>query len=1071
MEFEKRLIEGNFPCQQVGAETRRERSASSMLPPVYYLHVWWARRPLTPSRAAILGGILPATTNVHSFLSELGLVKKQAIIGEQRWTLVGKMLELIEEDELGEFLPFSTKLNKAFDKENERRAAVRNYLNLIVSKEPGLCEDSAFVKWYSENQPLPIQGLKGRISVEAVAADPAGINERIVFASNVSALLGEKIKIDPEDMYTYDRAYKSPVKAEYNDITVLDPTAGGGSIPFEAARLGCHVIANDLNPVATGIEIATVEYPIKYGISLAKDIIKYGTRLSQIVSEKTKVFYNFEKPFGSEKQQLLRICGGSSELFGKYDVPEIDQQGLLYYREVTCPHCGERAPLLNAFALQKKDNGWMVVPHIETVEGKKRVRFVPVRLHALKSGELVGPNGEKPDEGTETDGVGKCIFCGQAIESDEIKRQAQGISTFGKMTDMLYCIAAVREQPKLDKDGKISTYSSGPDKGKIRTEKITFFREPTKRDFEALDKAEESLKENWDHWESMDLIPTERIPEGHKTAEPLRVGMDRWCDMFTSRQLIGLLTTVEELRSMIPLILREQGNERGTAIVHYLQYAIDKCINYNSRQTPWHSTRGVMSSAFVRHDFSFKWTFGEMVYTGPNTVLQWGLENVVKAYRELCELVPRNRGNITILNGSAASMSIDDSSVDVICMDPPYYNNVQYAELSDFFYVWQKRVFNDLYPELFSRRLTNKKDEAVANPARDGSAAKANEAYESLMSEIFAECRRVIKDDGIMVLMFTHKTQEAWETLTQALIQNGWIITSAFPVESEDLKGIHHRDVAASTSSIFLACRKRDMKDHEPSVWNGFGGTGVMQQIRKAVRQSLKDYEILHLNSVDEMVASYGSALKVLSENWPVMDGDEMVSPIRAMQEASTVVAQYQMTKLTDGRLSVDDISAEAAIALTLFGINGTGYFAFDDALSLSKSLNIRLEYKAAGYRDEGRMIGINDERTGRTRTGEEEEGYYAPVVKKGSKLRLVLPEERNPKRLAAPQSEWDIMHGMIMAFREGDIPVARAYLQRHAEGREDKVIGVLRVWADGCGSEELKKEAQRILFGLKDGK
>jgi hypothetical protein len=125
-----------------------------------------------------------------------------------------------------------------------------------------------------------------------------------------------------------------------------------------------------------------------------------------------------------------------------------------------------------------------------------------------------------------------------------------------------------------------------------------------------------------------------------------------------------------------------------------------------------------------------------------------------------------------------------------------------------------------------------------------------------------------------------------------------------------------------------------------------------------------------------------------------------------------------------------------------------------------------------AGFRGKVHfMIGINDERTGRARTGEDEEGYYAPVVKKGSKLRLVLPEERNPKRLSSPQSEWDIMQGMIMAFREGDIPVARAYLQRNAEGREDKVIGVLRVWADGCGSEELRKEAQRMLFGLKDGK
>ena len=319
-----------------------------------------------------------------------------------------------------------------------------------------------------------------------------------------------------------------------------------------------------------------------------------------------------------------------------------------------------------------------------------------------------------------------------------------------------------------------------------------------------------------------------------------------------------------------------------------------------------------------------------------------------------------------------------------------------------------------------------------------------------------------------MTMMFTHKTQAAWETLTRALIENGWIISSSFPVDSESGTSIHQKDMAAAASSIFLACRKRDMTDREPAVWNGFGGTGVLKELREAVRQSLHDYEVLHLNTVDEMVASYGSALRVLSENWPVMDGDELVSPIKAMQEASTVVAQYQMTKLTWGRLSVDDVAPEAAVALTLFGINGTGYFAFDDALSLSKSLNIRLETKAAGYKDEGRMIGINDEKRGKRETEESEAGYFAPLVKKGSKLRLVLPEERIKRRLDNPQNEWNIMQGVIMAYREGDVPVARAYMQRNAEGSEDKILGMLRVWAEGCGNEELKKEAQRILFGFK---
>ena len=709
----------------------------------------------------------------------------------------------------------------------------------------------------------------------------------------------------------------------------------------------------------------------------------------------------------------------------------------------------------------------MVLPEIEGFPGHKKVRFVPVRL---KNGK--GPHGEDPEQGTVKGGVGTCIHCGQAIASDEIKRQACGESEYGTWSDDLYCVVSVRQQPKLDKEGNVMRYTSGPNKGQVRTEKVTFFREPTAEDYAALARAKQALEENWDRWEAMDLIPTEKIPVGHKTAEPLRVGVERWCDMFTPRQLLGHLTAMETLHNMMPQILGEHGKEKGAAIITYLQYMIDKCVDYNSKQTRWHYSRGVLVGSFGRHDFSLKWSFGELIYTGQYSGLAWGRDQVLDAYKGVCRLVG-NRSNqkIEVMNGSAANMNIPSNSVDVVCVDPPYYNNVQYAELSDYFYVWQKRTFRDIYPDVFGRRLTNKTDEAVANPVRDGGAKEADHVYEQRMSEIFAECRRVMKDDGVMTMMFTHKTTEAWETLTKALIQNGWIISSSFPVDSEADVSMHQKGMAAAASSIFLACRKRDMSDRAPAVWRGFGGTGVLQQLREVVRQSLADYDALHLNAVDEMVASYGCALKVLSENWPVMDGDELVTPTQAMREASTVVAQYQMTRLTKGRLSVEDMEPEAGIALTLFGIYGMGAFAFDDALSLSKSLNIRLENKAAGYRNEGRMIGINDERTGRRNRDDEVEGYYAPLVKRGSKLRLVLPEERNPRRLQNPQNEWDILQGLIMSFREGDMPVARAYLQRQAEGHEDKIIDILKVWADGCGSESLSKEAQRILFGMKDRK
>ncbi|MBC7343815.1 MAG: DUF1156 domain-containing protein, partial [Clostridia bacterium] len=550
-----------------------------------------------------------------------------------------------------------------------------------------------------------------------------------------------------------------------------------------------------------------------------------------------------------------------------------------------------------------------------------------------------GPGGEDPNFATVNNGVGLCVHCHQAIPADEIKAQARGESPHGKWRDRLYCVVAVRYQPKLDDQGRPRRYQSGEKAGQIMTEKVRFFRPPNDLDLKALAEAERRLQERWPEWERQGLIPIESIPRGHKTMEPLRAGMTRWCDMFTPRQLFGHLVLVEELNRLKPKILEELGEERGRAVITYLQFTLDKVLDYNSKQTLWHFTRGVVSHTFTRHDFSIKWTFGELILSGANSGLKWALSQIIDAYAKIAGLLKplHERLNgaappVTILFGTAAHLDLPDQSVDLVCMDPPYYNNVQYAELSDYFYVWQRRTLQDLYPDLFRRRLTNKLDEAVANPARDGSAAGAERQYERLMGEIFAECRRVLKDDGLMTIMFTHKSQEAWEALTRSLIESGWTITSSMPVESEAAESIHQKDMAAAASSIFLTCRKRKTKGAVPATWTGLGGTGVVQRVREAVRQGLKEFELLKLSPVDEMVASYGRALKVLSEHWPVLDGDELVSPTRAMNEASAVVAHYQMARLTQGRLEVNDLNPEAAMALTIYGIFGLASFPYDEA-------------------------------------------------------------------------------------------------------------------------------------------
>ncbi|MBH8599046.1 DUF1156 domain-containing protein [Thermoactinomyces sp. CICC 10523] len=1072
---EVRFIEAGFPCHQVGAETQRERGASSALPPLYFLHVWWARRPLTPSRAAILGSLLPAGTNPDWFLRQLGIEKVQAIVNGVPWTLTKKLKERVKSDESGEWLLVDDVILRAYRNEKERREKNLKIIEQLCQKDLGLKQHPVIVRWQEESVPLsgllPEKGMK--IPVQRVAADPANVNERIEFAKSdrVINILGNSIKLDEEDLYGYSRAYGHHPTLIERQFTVFDPTAGGGSIPFEALRLGYKVIANDLNPVATVIQYATLDYPVRFGTGLLDDLKKWGNKLITTVEQKLKKVTPFSPLPESERKRLREHCKSFPDLISEFDGLEKDQVGLLFCRQVTCPHCEGEAPLLNTSWLSKEGEKWAVRIVTDGKEKRGIVKFEPYRLQGKK-----GPNGEDPDFATVNKGVGLCIHCRQAIPSEEIKAQARGESPRGTWKDRLYCVVAVRYQPKLDKDGQPQRYKSGAKAGEIKIEKITFFRAPNEQDLKALEEAEFQLKQRWDEWDQEGLIPTERFPQGNDM-RPINYGMNRWCDMFTPRQLLGQLALVEELNRLKPQIIEELGQERGKAVVTYLQFVIDKLVDYNSKQTRWHYGRGVLVNTFGRHDYSLKWTFGEMIYTGPYSGPAWALSQVLDAYRGIAELVAplheKLQGApppVTILYGTAAHTGVPARSVDLICVDPPYYNNVQYAELSDYFYVWQKRTLSDLYPDLFERRLTNKTDEAVANPARDGSNENAAQRYEELMGEIFAECRRVLKDDGILTIMFTHKTQEAWEALTRSLIEQGWTITSSMPVESEAGESTHQKGMAAAASSIFLTCRKREQDNQMPTTWTGFGGTGVAQRIRTAVREGLKEFETLKLNPVDEMVACYGRALQVLSEHWPVLDGDELVTPIRAMNEASAVVAEHQISRLTRGRLKVEDLNPEAAMSLTLYGIFGLNEFPYDEALNLSRSLNIALEMRPAGYSVQNRMVGINDASRGRSIRGTdaEDRGFHAPLVRKGSKLRLVKPEERHPKRLANPQTEWDLLHGLILAYREGDVPVARAYLAQHAKEKGQTVLDLLAVWTAEMTEEELRREGEAILFGLR---
>ena len=1071
---DRRLIEAGFPCHQVGAETQRERGASSALPPLYFLHVWWARRPLTPSRAAIAASLLPDNTDASQFVRTLGIEKKVIELSAGQWTIIGKLAERIEKQGGIETLKVDAVVARAFDKEQLRRAKNRETIATLKAYSTELANHSVVIRWEQESQSLGQIHEGELLTIKRVMGDPAHTNERIELKrrKDVRKALGKELNWDPEDLYGYGRAYQNGHSQVPSGLTVLDPTSGGGSIPFEALRLGHNVIANELNPVATTILYATLDYPARFGKDLYHKIEKYGHLIISRVHSKIEIFHPSSSLCQLEKHKPGNHLGDHIDLTAQFNKEEIADY--LYCRQVTCPSCKAKTPLLNTCWLSKQAKDQWGVRIVTSGNGPSaRYHF---ETYQATSGK--GPGGENPEHSTVKRGIGQCVHCQQAIPGDEIKAQARGESQYGQWQDELYAVVAIRHQPKLDKEGHPQYFSTGPRRGEIKTEKIRFFRPPNQTDRDALAAASARLQADWARFDEQGLIPTENIPFGTKTSEPLRYGMNRYCEMFNDRQLLGHLTAMETLKQLKPQILSELGKARGRAVITYLQFAIDKTLDYNSRQTRWEFTRGVVKGTFGRHDFSLKWTYGEMVFSGPHSGLKWGLSQILDGYKGIQQLVepafPGGRSDppVDILNGSAVHIpSIESQSIDLVCMDPPYYNNVQYAELSDYFYVWQKRSLKDLYPEIAWTRLTNKREEAVANPARDGSTRKAKEEYEELMGEIFAESRRVVKDDGLMTLMFTHKAQDAWETLTRSLIEAGWEITSCFPVESESGHSTHQMNMASAASTIFISCRKRDTKNQEPAFWSGLGDGGVQHQVRTAVEQGLAEFRPLKLNAVDQMIACYGRALQVLSKHWPVMDGDDEVSPIHAMNEASRVVAGHQISEITDGRISVDDLDSETAIALTLYGIWGHNEVAFSEVLNLSRSLNTSLETRTGGYHIDGRMVGVNTEIRGRRSVAgqaAEEKGYAAPLVKKGSTLRLAKPEERSIKRLSNPQSDWDVLHGLLIKYREGDIPVARAYLEEQREGNENTVLDLLTVWGEEAETPEARNEARALLFGLR---
>ncbi|MCY4522407.1 MAG: hypothetical protein OXC13_16735 [Caldilineaceae bacterium] len=752
-------------------------------------------------------------------------------------------------------------------------------------------------------------------------------------------------------------------------------------------------------------------------------------------------------------------------------------QTYLWARTVECPECSRTIPLSPNWRLDSKGTGLKLVTDIDSNTAKFKIvhdRTVCSDCRSAKktcNTTTLHPDGQI-SHGTVTRAIATCPWpdCGRTTSKGYLAAEAQA----GRMGHQLYCVVyrdSWKDKTKAGRPRKRNTTFRG------------FAEVNPNRDNSPW--VTEHLAERAKRWEQNDVLPNEDLQFGNKTKDAINYGMPKWSGMFSPRQQLAHGICVEAFQDLVKQD-RQSGelDELRKAAWGYVALAFDKLIGRNSLLSRWDPGTNRAASTFDSHDFGFKWSYAEMANANQveaDQGLKWALSDVGACLSELCRMaghpepddgttgelfekrlpVHQTAPPTTVINGPAQYTDLDDHSIDAIVIDPPYHDNVCYAELSDFFYVWLKRTAGYVFPEHFTDYLTDKVSEAIASPARfrdqsakRGSARRlATDDYYSKMQEIFLECRRVIKDNGIMTVMFTHKRTDAWNALTLALIEAGFTITRTWPVKTEAESSMHIRGKAAARSTILLVCRpKSDDEGREPADW-----TLVQRMIAEAVRNDLDHLAQYDLTPLDTYLASYGTALKVISQNWGTQrataNPDRPEDPFSVTAEDALALASRQVMQFRAQQISTDWHSRSADPA-TRF------YVLLSDAVPNS----------AVPY-DEARLFA----QAADVELGDRILKHY--LHKQGDKVHILSARERLARRIIGrdrvPQNTLDEVHTAMAIAAQEDTSEAVTWLdfngiRTEANDFQYTLEALLRTYKPGHPDLEPARNLWRTLYGAR---
>ncbi|MFX0086565.1 MAG: DUF1156 domain-containing protein [Candidatus Hodarchaeota archaeon] len=713
---------------------------------------------------------------------------------------------------------------------------------------------------------------------------------------------------------------------------VFDPFSGGGSIPLEALRLGCETFASDLNPMAVLIGKATLEWPQKLANpNLAHLVVKWATKIQNEVYSEIGRFYPTDPDDG---------------------IPI----GYLWARIIPClnPNCAAEIPLVKHFWLAKtKKRSIAYKPIIDLVS--KTITF------KIQKDEEIDFN---PSLGTISRAKAKCLVCNQVVNAKKIRVLAQE----GKM-DQKMTVVIVR----------------------FPNRKIKEYRIANAQDINIFIQAREYLSKKLLDYDNFDpLLPDEDLPPvGTLGIGVQQYGMTKWKDLFNDRQKLALVTFMEQIKASFNLIKQEIDDlsdfkslelQVSEVILAYLTIILGRLADKNANLVVYNVYGEKIEHVFGRTALSMAWDYVELnVFSGANG--DW-LRQTEWVKRFLEKHSWNSISSASVFQASATNLSFPNEFFDAIFTDPPYFDNVPYSDLSDFFYVWFKKILGEVFTDIFATPLTPKRKEIVANKGRQ---KNPKEFFEQNIALAFKEMNRILKQDGIAVIVYAHKSISGWSAMLNALVQAGFVITASWPIHTEMKTRLRARTSAALASSIYLVCRKHPQE--EIGYFNE-----IQNELNSSIYEWLQRFWKEGIRGGDFFISAIGPSMEVLSKYKQIKRySGENISFQDQLDYIRAYSANYLVNVLLKGEnsISIDNVSQFYLGYRWTFQENTV---EFDEAQKLGQAFGIEIKTM--------KKMGLLSQR--------------------GSKITILNALERKKIELN-DISFVNIMHRLLIAWKEGN--------------------------------------------------